>query len=270
MTNILKFQDMKKSSQRISMVTCYDYWSAKIVDTTNIDAILVGDSLAMVMHGHKNTTSATLGLMCIHINAVARGAKQKIIVADMPFLSFRKGLRDSMECVLQIIQSGAHAIKIEGARGNLELISHMVESGIPVMGHLGLMPQHVNNLGKFKVQGKLEKEAEEIVQSAIELEESGCFSIVLECIPAELAELVTEKLQIPTIGIGAGPNVSGQILVLQDMLGMNCDFNPKFLKTYLDGHQLIKSALNNFCREVKIGAFPQGDHCYNVKVSCEE
>uniref|UniRef100_A0A3B0JEV1 3-methyl-2-oxobutanoate hydroxymethyltransferase n=1 Tax=Wolbachia endosymbiont of Aleurodicus dispersus TaxID=1288877 RepID=A0A3B0JEV1_9RICK len=262
MVSILKFQDMKKSSERISMVTCYDYWSARIIDSTNIDAILVGDSLAMVMHGHKDTIPATVELMCIHVGAVARGTKQKTIIADMPFLSFRKGLTDSMDSVLQVIQSGAHAIKIEGAKGNLDLISHIVQSGVPVMGHLGLTPQFVNQLGGFKVQGKQKKEVEEILQSAIELERSGCFAIVLECIPAELSEAITEKLQIPTIGIGAGPSVSGQVLVLQDMLGMNSGFNPKFLKTYLGGYQLIKNALNDFDAEVKTKKFPLENHCY--------
>ncbi|WFW29839.1 MAG: 3-methyl-2-oxobutanoate hydroxymethyltransferase [Wolbachia endosymbiont of Menacanthus eurysternus] len=262
MTNILKFQNMKNTSQKISMITCYDYWLAKIIDTTNIDAILVGDSLAMIMHGYKNTTFTTIDLMCTHINAVSKGAESKIIIGDMPFLSFRKSLRDTVEYALQIIQSGAHAIKIEGAKGNLKLISHIVESGIPVMGHLGLMPQHINHFGKFKVQGKLENEAKEIIQSAIELEKSGCFSIVLECIPMKLAETITEKLQIPTIGIGAGSSVSGQILVLQDMLGMNHNFHPKFLKTYLNGYQLIRNALNNFDNEIKTGIFPQDNHSY--------
>ncbi|MDD9331146.1 MAG: 3-methyl-2-oxobutanoate hydroxymethyltransferase [Wolbachia sp.] len=262
MVSILKFQDMKKLSKRISIVTCYDYWSARLIDSTNIDAILVGDSLAMVMHGHKDTISVTVELMCIHVSAVARGAKKKIIIGDMPFLSFRKGLTDSMNSVLQVMQSGAHAIKIEGAKGNLELISHIVESGVPVVGHLGLTPQFINQLGGFKVQGKQKEEEEEIIQSAIELERSGCFAIVLECIPAKLAGVITEKLQIPTIGIGAGPSVSGQVLVLQDMLGMNSGFNPKFLKTYLDGHQSIKNALNDFDEEVKMKKFPLEDHCY--------
>ncbi|WP_168464630.1 3-methyl-2-oxobutanoate hydroxymethyltransferase [Wolbachia endosymbiont of Ctenocephalides felis wCfeT] len=262
MASILKFQDMKKLSKGISMVTCYDYWSARIIDGTNIDAILVGDSLAMVMHGHKDTILATVELMCMHVGAVARGAKQKTIIVDMPFLSFRKGLTDSMNSVLRIIQSGAHAIKIEGAKGNLELISHIVESGIPVMGHLGLTPQFVNQLGGFKVQGKQKEEEEEILQSAIALERSGCFAIVLECIPAKLAGVITEKLQIPTIGIGAGPSVSGQVLVLQDMLGMNSGFSPKFLKTYLDGYQMIKNALNDFDEEVKTEKFPLENHCY--------
>lgn len=244
------------------MVTCYDYWSARIIDASNIDGIVVGDSAAMVMHGHKDTISATVDLMSVHINAVSRGATQKVIIGDMPFLSFRKGLIESMNSALQLMRSGAHGVKIEGAKGNLELIAHMVESGIPVMGHIGLTPQSINQTGGFKVQGKRQKEADEIVQSAIALEKCGCFSLLLECIPANLAQVITEEVAIPTIGIGAGPHVSGQLLVLQDMLGMDPSFRPKFLKTYLDGYELVKNALNHFDEEIKTKNFPLQNHSY--------
>lgn len=245
------------------MVTCYDYWSAKILDNTNVDAILVGDSAMMVMHGHKDTITGSVDLMCAHVNAVAKGAKQKIIIGDMPFLSHRKGLTDTMFAVQQILQSGAHAIKIEGAKGNEDLVSHIVESGIPVMGHLGLTPQFINQLGGFRVQGKSDAAADEIVSAAIALEKAGCFSILIECVPAKVASMVTEKLKIPIIGLGAGRDVCGQLLILHDMLGMvPMDYNPKFVKTYLNGYNLIKDAINNFDEEVKSNAYPKDEHCY--------
>jgi 3-methyl-2-oxobutanoate hydroxymethyltransferase len=250
------FEKMKKDGLPISVITCYDYWSAKIINQSNIDMILVGDSLAMVMHGHKNTIPATVDLMVTHTESVLRGATDKFIVTDLPFLSYRKGMSQAIDVVHRVMEAGAHAVKLEGAAGNLELIAHLVESGIPVMGHVGLVPQSVHRLGGFKTQGITDENAEYILESAISLEKAGCFSIVLECIPATLGQTITNKLKIPTIGIGAGPHVSGQVLVLHDLLGLNDEFKPKFAKQYLNGLDLIKCALNDFDDEVKKGAFP--------------
>ncbi len=257
------FQKMKDKNQKITMVTSYDHWSAQIIANSDIDSILVGDSVAMVMYGHTHTLPATVDLMAQHIAAVAKGAPNKFIIGDMPFCSNRKGLVETMNAVEKIMRAGAHAIKIEGADGNLELIQHIVTSGIPVMGHLGLTLQSIHSLGGFKIQGKNQQAAEKIKQDAIQLEKAGCFSIVLECMPTDVAKTITDSLTIPTIGIGAGPYTSGQVLVLQDMLGMNSNFKPKFLKNYLNGTELIQNALNQYAQEVKSAAFPHLEiHCY--------
>jgi 3-methyl-2-oxobutanoate hydroxymethyltransferase len=272
--NVHDFAIMKKNGQKVSVVTCYDYWSAKIVAMSNVDCVLVGDSLAMVMHGHPNTLHADVELMTLHIQAVVRGLHDgakpvverkhavKFIVGDMPFLSYRKDLNSSMTAVEKIMRAGAHAVKLEGATGNEALIQHIVASGVPVMGHLGLTPQSLHQLGGHRVQGKEQSVAADLLADALKLEEAGCFAIVLECVPAAVAADITAKLQIPTIGIGAGAQVSGQVLVLQDLLGMDREFQPKFLKKYLDGANLLCDALNQYDREVKDGAFPAAEHCY--------
>lgn len=259
--NILDFGKMKKSNRKISMITCYDFWSAKIISQSTIDCILVGDSTAMVSHGYKSTLPASVDMMVTHISAVAKGAENKYIIGDMPFCSYRKGLEQTMVAAERIMQAGSHAIKLEGAV-DLNLIEHIVKSGIPVMGHLGLMPQSMHALGGYTVQGKNIDAAEKMIMEARMLQESGCFAIVLECIPYNVAREITESLAIPTIGIGAGPYTSGQVLVLQDLLGCQ-EFKPKFLKTYLDGFNLIKDALDQFDNEVKDIIFPSLDkHCY--------
>lgn len=244
------------------MITCYDYSFAKIISQSEIDCILVGDTSAMVMHGYATTVSATLDIIVQHTSAVARGAGTKFIISDMPFLTYRKGLLPAMKSVEKLIQAGAHAIKLEGIEGHEDIIRHIVNSGIPVMGHIGLTPQAVHQLGGFQVQGKTEQAAGILLKQAKSLEEVGCFAIVLECIPSALAQNITEQVNIPTIGIGAGPYVDGQVLVLQDLLGMDNQFKPKFLKTYLDGNALIKQALNKFSQEVKTIEFPGPEHCY--------
>ncbi len=262
MKNVLDFQKAKREGNRITMVTCYDTWSARLINATSIDCVLVGDSLAMVVHGHPTTLAASTELMALHVAAVARGAPDKFIVGDMPFLSYRKGLAEAMECVDRIMKAGAHSVKLEGIDGHEEIARHIVQSGVPVMGHLGLTPQSVHQLGGMRVQGR-EANAEEILLSqARKLEEAGCFAVVLECMPSALAAKVTRHLRIPTIGIGAGPECSGQVLVLQDMLGMNPEFKPKFLKTYLNGAELVVSALNTYDREVKGGVFPTEKESY--------
>lgn len=262
MKTIQGFQIMKNEKKKISLVTCYDYWSARIIDESDIDAVLVGDSAAMVMHGFETTVNAELEMMCYHIEAVKRGLKNKFLIGDLPFLAHRKNLNYLMESVDRFMKAGAQAVKIEGADGNLEMIEHLVKSGVPVMGHLGLTPQSVHQLGGFKLQGKDELTAKKIFQDSLLLQQAGCFSIVLEMIPAEAAKKITDELEIPTIGIGAGPFTSGQVLVLHDLLGLNKNFNPKFVRKYLDGYDLIKTALNNFNKDIKEEKFPGINESY--------
>ena len=263
MKSILDFQKKKNAGEKITMLTCYDYSFARIVADSAVDVLLVGDSAAQVMHGHSTTLNASTEMIAAHTQAVARGAPAKFIVADMVFLSTRKGLKHTMDQVQKLMQAGAHAIKIENADGHLELIRHIVESGVPVMGHLGLTPQSIHQLGGPKVQGKLPAAAEKIKQDARDLEKAGCFSLVLECVPSALAQQITVELSIPTIGIGAGVQTDGQVLVLQDLLGMNPDFRPKFLKKYLNGFDLIQGALNSYVSEVKSSQFPTKEHSYD-------
>lgn len=262
MKTIQEFQSLKKSGRKISVVTCYDYWSARIIDESNIDAVLVGDSAAMVMHGFDNTVNAELDMMCYHTASVKRGLHNKFLIADLPFLLHKKDLSRTVESIDRLMKAGAHAVKIEGANGNIELINHLVQAGVPVMGHLGLTPQSVNQLGGFKLQGSDESSSERILKDSLLLEQAGCFSIVLEMIPSELAKKITDELTIPTIGIGAGPFTSGQVLVLQDLLGLTKNFNPKFLRKYLNGFELIKDALNNFNSDVKEKKYPDSKESY--------
>jgi 3-methyl-2-oxobutanoate hydroxymethyltransferase len=224
--------------------------------------ILVGDSLAMVMHGYESTLPADMNMMTLHTRAVRKGAANTFIVSDMPFLSYRKGLAQAVEAAGELMRNGANAIKLEGLNGNQKIIEHLVQSGIPVMGHLGLTPQSVNQFGGNKVQGKKEEQADKIAEDALKLEQLGCFSIVLECVPASLAEKITSRLKIPTIGIGAGNKTDGQVLVMQDMLGMNDEFKPRFLRCYLQGENLFKDAFNRYADDVKSGKFPDNKESY--------
>ncbi len=260
--SVLDFAARKAHREKISMVTCYDYTSAQVLNDTAVDTLLVGDSLAMVMHGFDSTVHATVELMALHVTAVARGAPDKFIVGDMPFLAARKGLGVAMDGVQQLMQAGAHSVKIEGEKGQVELMAHIVDSGVPVMGHLGLTPQSVHQLGGHKVQGKAEGEARALLDSALRLEDAGCFALVLECVPSVLAREITQRLTIPTIGIGAGPHTDGQVLVLQDMLGMNPVFKPKFLKHYANGHEVMSQAVNRFDAEIRHGCFPSAKESY--------
>ncbi len=262
MKTILEFQKKKAAGQKITMVTCYDHAFAKIIAKSEIDTVLVGDSLAQVMHGHPTTLTASTAMMALHTKAVVAGIGDKLVVSDMPFLSTRKGLKHAMDQVEKIMKAGAHAIKIEGASGHLELIKHIVESGVPVMGHLGLTPQSIHQLGGPKIQGRDGKTADKLKKDALDLEQAGCFSLVLECVPSVLSTEITKSLHIPTIGIGAGAGCDGQVLVLQDMLGMNKDFAPKFLKKFLQGSDLITDALNSYVTEVKEQNFPTKEHGY--------
>ena len=260
--NILDFPAMKARKEKISMVTCYDFWSAELLEKTDIDMLLVGDSLAMVMHGFPSTVHATIELMEMHSAAVRRGAPKKFVVGDLPFLKARYSRDLVLDNVCRLMQAGCNAIKIEGAEGHLEVIEHVVGSGVPVMGHLGLTPQSVEAFGGHKVQGKTECSAEKIRKSALALEKAGCFALVLECVPQKLADQITKELTIPTIGIGAGPHTDGQVLVLQDLLGMQNNFNPKFLRHYLAGEKLLGDAISTFNEDVKSSAFPSCEESY--------
>lgn len=260
--NIFDFYQKKKNNEKISMITCYDYTSARMLSSTAVDCLLVGDSLAMTMHGYKDTLSATLNMMALHTQAVHRGAQNKFIITDLPFLSYRKSLSKNVSAAECLMRAGANAVKLESASGNIKLIRHFVESGIPVMGHLGLTTQLIHMLGGFKVQGREKISAEKIKADAMALQDAGCFSVVLECIPNDLARAITTSLHIPTIGIGAGPHTDGQVLVYQDLLGLNIDFKPKFVKTFVDGHQHVANAVETFIHAIKTGAFPQHEHCY--------
>jgi 3-methyl-2-oxobutanoate hydroxymethyltransferase len=260
--NVLDFKTKKTNKEKISVVTCYDYTSARLLNSTNVDAILVGDSLAMTMYGEKSTLPATIELMAQHTVAVVRGAPDKFIIGDMPFLSFRSSLAENMNAVATLMRAGCQAIKLEGISGNEQLVQHIVESGVPVMGHLGLTPQSVNQLGGFRVQGRQKEHAELILAGAKELEARGCFAVVLECVPSSLGRLITEGLSIPTIGIGAGPDTDGQVLVWQDLLGLNTEFKPKFVRTYLNAGEQIKCALNQFAKDVSESNFPNENESY--------
>ncbi|NDV62428.1 3-methyl-2-oxobutanoate hydroxymethyltransferase [Puniceicoccales bacterium CK1056] len=267
MKSVTDFSRYHSEGQPISMVTCYDAWSARLIAETNVDAVLVGDSVAMVMHGHPSTVHATTDMMASHTAAVRRGIGDRFVTTDIPFPEHRKGLRGAMESVDTIMKAGANAVKIEGAQGHLDVIRHIVQSGVPVMGHLGLTPQSVNLMGGYRVQGREAAAAQQIELDALALQEAGVYALVLECVPAELAARVTESLSIPTIGIGSGPSCSGQILVLQDLLGMNLGFKPKFLRTYAEGSQNIMHALNSYNEDVKAGSFPSLEESFHYETT---
>jgi 3-methyl-2-oxobutanoate hydroxymethyltransferase len=262
MKSVLDFGKMKSQNQKISMVTCYDYSSAKIVGASNVDCILVGDSLAMTMHGYGTTLPVSPELIALHVEAVRKGTADKFIVGDMPFLAHRGSLDRTMEAIRIIMKAGAQAVKIEGIEGADDVIKHIVDSGVPVMGHLGLTPQSIHQFGGFKVQGTHERAAELLLGQARRLEDCGAFSVVLECIPTPVANYVTANLSIPTIGIGAGGGCSGQVLVMQDLLGINVDFKPRFVRRYLEGFELMKEAFNRFDSDVKNSEFPSEKESY--------
>jgi len=260
--NIRELPERKRTGEKLVVVTCYDYTSARILEQSNVDMILVGDSAAMVMHGHNTTLPIGVEMMASHVAAVRKGAPHKFIIGDLPFLSFRKSLADTMDAVKQLMQAGAEAVKLEGIVGNELAITHIVQSGVPVMGHIGLTPQSVNQLGGFRVQGNSAAERERLIAEARACEAAGCFSIVLECVPESLAAEISAALTIPTIGIGAGAQTDGQVLVMQDLLGLNQDFRPRFVRRYIDGSQQWLDAFNAFARDVKDGSFPAREERY--------
>jgi 3-methyl-2-oxobutanoate hydroxymethyltransferase len=257
------FLRAKAERRRLSMVTCYDYTFARLLSKSSIDAILIGDSLGMVIYGHDSTLSVSVELMRLHTEAVVHGATGKFMIADMPFLSYRKGLEAALDSAHVIMAAGAHAVKLEGVDGHEDVIQRLTQSGIPVMGHLGLQPQSVRSYGGFKVQGRDQDSAREILRRAAALEELGAFAVVLECVPADLAREISETRRIPTIGIGAGAGCDGQILVLHDLLGMNIDFRPKFARPFLDGAGVVLGAVARFDEAVKTGTFPTLEESYS-------
>jgi 3-methyl-2-oxobutanoate hydroxymethyltransferase len=263
MTTIRDFARFKAEGRRISMVTAYDAWSARLVSRSRIDAILVGDSAAMVVHGHETTIAATVDMMAMHTAAVARGATEKLVVADLPFLSFRRGIPAAMAAVGRLMRSGAHAVKLEGVDGHEDVIRHIVGSGVPVMGHIGLTPQSVHQLGGFRVQGRTESDAAKLARQAHALEALGCFAVVLECVPAPLAARITSDLRIPTIGIGAGLDTDGQILVLHDLLGLDASSSPRFVRRYADTGCLVVEALDRYDADVKESRYPAPEETYS-------
>ncbi|HEX3744614.1 MAG TPA: 3-methyl-2-oxobutanoate hydroxymethyltransferase [Bryobacteraceae bacterium] len=256
------FLPSKSEKRKLSMVTCYDYTFARLLSQTPIDAILVGDSVAMVMYGHASTLPANIEMMRSHTEAVARGAGGKMVVADMPFLTYRKGVPAALDAAQVLMSAGAHAVKLEGVDGHQDVIERMAQSGIPVMGHLGLQPQSVNSYGGYRIQGRGDDAGRTIIREAVALQDLGAFAVVLECIPAALGAEITAALRIPTIGIGAGAECDGQILVLQDLLGMNIDKTPKFVRRFADGATCVAEALARFDAAVKAGAFPAPGESY--------
>jgi 3-methyl-2-oxobutanoate hydroxymethyltransferase len=262
MKDVLEFAKAKKENKKISMITCYDYTFATIVRESDVDCVLVGDSMGNTMYGFGSTIPVNVNMIESHVAAVRRGIGDKFIVGDMPFLAHKIDHATTIKNIEKIMKAGANCVKIEGIEGCDELFNEIIEAGVPIMGHLGLTPQSINAFGGFKVQGKTDSKATKIIEQAKRVEDSGCFCLVLECIPEELGKIITETIKIPTIGIGAGKYTSGQVLVLQDMLGMNCDFKPKFVKKYLEGFELIKNAFNKFDEEVKKIEFPAQENVY--------
>ncbi len=267
MKSVLDFGLKIKNGKNISMVTCYDSTSAAIVAASEVDCILVGDSLAMTMHGFDSTLPATPELMALHVAAVRRGAPSKFLIGDLPFLAHRGSVDSTMDAIRKIMVAGAQAVKIEGIDGSEEMIRHIVQSGVPVMGHLGLTPQSVHQFGGFKVQATTLSAQDILIEQALKVEAAGAFALVLECVPTTIATRVTEQLRIPTIGIGAGGGCSGQVLVFQDLLGLNVSFKPKFVRKYADGFTFVKSALNQFHADVVAGTFPAEKESYTMPSS---
>ena len=260
-TNVL--QEMKARDEKISMLTSYDYTLAKIVDDAGIDVILVGDSASNVVAGHETTLPITLDNMIYHASSVVRAVKRSLVVVDLPFGSYQGDSQRALESSIRIMkESGAHAVKLEGGSEIIESIERILTAGIPVMGHLGLTPQSIYKFGTYTVRAKENTEAKKLVEDAKLLEKTGCFSIVLEKIPAKLAKKVARSVKIPIIGIGAGPDVDGQVLVLHDMLGMTHEFNPRFLRRYLNLYKDINDAVESYVKDVKSGNFPNEEEQY--------
>ncbi len=260
-TNVL--QEMKTRNEKISMLTSYDYTLAKIVDDAGIDVILVGDSASNVVAGHETTLPITLDNMIYHASSVVRAVKRSLVVVDLPFGSYQGDSQRALESSIRIMkESGAHAVKLEGGSEIIESVERILTAGIPVMGHLGLTPQSIYKFGTYTVRAKENAEAKKLVEDAKLLEKTGCFSIVLEKIPAKLAKKVAKSVKIPIIGIGAGADVDGQVLVLHDMLGMTHEFNPRFLRRYLNLYKDINGAVENYVNDVKSGSFPNEQEQY--------
>ena len=256
-TTIRDLKEMKRRGEKIPMLTAYDYTSAMIVETAEISLILVGDSLGQVVLGYDTTVPVTMEDMLHHIKAVSRGAKKAHIVGDMPFMSYQTDILEAVRNAGRILQEGgAQSVKLEGGRHLSETVRHIVQAGIPVMGHIGLTPQAVNQLGGYRVQGRSHEAATELIEDAVSLEEAGAYAVVLESVPAPLAKLITERLSVPTIGIGAGAECDGQVLVLHDLLGLFSDFVPKHARRYAELGEEIRSAVTRYANDVQTGDFP--------------
>jgi len=255
--------DMKSSGEKIAMITAYDYTMGRIVDAGGIDVILVGDSASNVMAGHETTLPITLDQMIYHASSVLRGVKRALVLVDLPFGSYQGNSKTALESTIRIMkEAGAHAVKLEGGSEVKESIQRILSAGVPVMGHLGLTPQSIYKFGTYSVRAKEEVEAEKLISDAKLLQDLGCFALVLEKIPAELAKRVSEEIQIPTIGIGAGKHCDGQVLVLHDMLGLIQEFNPRFLRRYANLETEIKQAIGQYAADVKAGTFPNESEQY--------
>lgn len=259
------FAAMKESGEKISMVTAYDYSTARLVDGSGIDSILVGDSLGMVMLGYEDTVSVTMEDMIHHCAAVTRGTERALVICDMPFMSYQTSVYDAVKNAGRIMKEGrAGAVKLEGGTDFAEHIEAIVKASIPVCAHIGMTPQSVNAFGGFKVQGKSVEAAKRVIEDAVAVEKAGAFAVVLECVPARLAEYISGILTIPTIGIGAGAGCGGQVLVYQDMLSMYSDFTPKFVKKFADVGSVMRGAFEDYNRAVKDGSFPAAEHGFKI------
>lgn len=262
---VVTFQQMKESGEKISMLTAYDYSTAKLEDEAGVNSILVGDSLGNVVLGYEDTISVTMEDMIHHGVAVSRGAKNALVIVDMPFMSYQTSVYDAVVNAGRLMKEGrAGAVKLEGGKEVCPQIKAIVDAGIPVCAHLGLTPQSINAFGGFKVQGKTEAAAKKLLEDAMAIQEAGAFAVVLEGIPKKLADLATERLTIPTIGIGAGNGCDGQVIVYQDMLGMFSDFTPKFVKRYAETGEMMKSAFRQYIEEIQSGVFPGEEHEYKM------
>ena len=254
---------MKNNSEKISMLTAYDFSFAKIIDEAGIDIILVGDSASNVMAGHETTLPITLDQMIYHASSVVRAVNRALVIVDLPFGTYQADSKEALKSAIKIMkESGAHAVKLEGGYQAKESIERIIQAGIPVMGHLGLTPQSIYKFGTYEVRAKDKQEANTLLNDALMLEQIGCFSVLLEKIPNTLSKEVSSKLTVPIIGIGAGSHVDGQVLVLQDMLGMNKDFSPRFLRRYLDLDSLVSNAVKKYSTDIKSGDFPNEEEQY--------
>jgi 3-methyl-2-oxobutanoate hydroxymethyltransferase len=263
--NILKLQEMKRAGEKIAMLTAYDYSTAKLVDEAGVHLILVGDSLGMVVLGYDSTVPVTLDEMLHHTKAVVRGARQALVIGDMPFMTYQVSAEEAMRNAGRFMQeTGCQAVKLEGGMTVTSTVRRIVDCGIPVMGHIGLTPQSINQLGGHRVQGKTPEAAKKLLNDALALEHAGAFAVVLELVPAPLAKIITQRLKIPTIGIGAGPHCDGQVLVINDMLGLFTDFVPKHTRQYLKLANTIKSALSEYVADIQGSRFPAAEHSFHL------
>lgn len=261
--NLHDFKLKKQQQSKITMLTCYDYPSACMIAESKIDCVLVGDSVAMAVHGHDTTIMASMDMMLLHTAAVSRGIGKKFIVTDLPFLCHRVSFAETITHVKQLLQAGAHAVKIEGGDNEVcQTITRLVTAGIPIMGHIGLTPQSILNLGGWKVQGREQEQAAQLLKQAQALEAAGCFSIVIECVPKQLAKAITDSLSIATIGIGAGSDTDGQVLVWHDLLGLQTHFKPRFIKNFVQGKDLLLAGINSYVEQVQQTHFPAVEHSF--------